>query len=340
MEKEDLLQLLEQGGFPGRSEPVRMVETHISWVLLTPDFAFKFKKPVDLGFLDFSSLEKRLYYCEEELRLNQRLAPGMYLAVLPLIKSGNVLGLGTANGGTVIDYAVQMRRMEEAYQLDGLLQHGTVPLDDLRLLAAQLATFHLANRLLLPEEVRPEQIREDFDDLFRFDSLLLACLGAEAVEKLHRIRAALPIFFEQHGQRFLQRAEAGFWVEGHGDLHSRNIFLLPGQPIVFDCIEFSPAFRKLDVLSELAFLCMDLDFQGRADLSSFFLEAYQQYWVVMPQVEDKILFQFFKAYRANVRLKVVLLQWESNPSSAFKEQAERYFRLILEEMPDHIGAVD
>lgn len=340
MEKEDLLQLLEQGGFPGRSGPVQMVETHISWVLLTPDFAFKFKKPVDLGFLDFSSLEKRRYYCEEELRLNQRLAPGMYLAVLPLLKSGNILSLGTANGGTVIDYAVQMRRMKEEYQLDGLLQQGMVPLDDLRLLAAQLATFHLSNRLLHLEQVQPDQIREDFDDLFRFESQLLACLGEEAVQQLHRIRAALPVFFEHHGQRFLQRAEAGFWVEGHGDLHSRNIFLLPGEPIVFDCIEFSPVFRKLDVLSELAFLCMDLDFQGRGDLSSFFLEAYQQYWVVMPMAEDNIMFQFFKAYRANVRLKVVLLQWGSNPSSAFKEQAERYFRLILEEMPDHIGAVD
>jgi len=340
MEKEQLLQLIEQGGLPGRILPYRIVETHISLVLLTPDYAFKFKKEVNLGFLDFSSLEKRHYYCIEELRLNQRLATGMYLKVVPVLQFNGRLYLGEGMEGEVIDYAVQMKRMDESYQLDELIKQDAVSVDDLHLLAIQLATFHLANRIQPSMHYQSADTKADFNDLFRFQGLVSACLGDGAGVQLQQIGERLSAFFERFGPRLEARVSEGFWVEGHGDLHTRNIFLLPGMPVVFDCIEFSLHFRQLDVLSELAFLCMDLDFQDRKDLGELFLRAYQSHWAVLPTPEDEVLFRFFKAYRANVRLKVILLQWDSTGrEESLREVAQRYFQLMMEEMPDPADAV-
>ncbi|MBK9017313.1 MAG: phosphotransferase [Saprospiraceae bacterium] len=304
MDKNQVQDIVHRQAFPGNAAGARLVETHISWVILTPDFAFKIKKPVRFDFLDFSTQALRHKFCEAELQLNRRLAPDTYLGVLPI---------GTKNGQWQIggepeetfDFAVWMRRENDSLQLDTLLRAGKVVPDDLRKLAHQLAVFH-RNHALPHPCFKPETLVEDFADLFHHEKKLVETLGESVANSLAEMREAMPRFVERHSERLVARANTGFWVDGHGDLHSRNIFLTE-PPIVFDCIEFDPHLRRLDVLNELAFLSMDFDFFGRPDLAEALLRFYQEEHTCITVPEDEALFLFFKAYRANVRLKVTLL---------------------------------
>ncbi len=304
MDKAQVQDILDRRAFPGSGESAKLVETHISWVILTPDFAFKIKKPVRFDFLDFSTLSLRKKYCKEELRLNRRLAPDTYLGVLPIGKKDGKLQFGEALKRPM-DYAVWMRREADERQLDRLLEKGKVQPDDLRPLAHQLAVFHRKHALRNPR-FYPAGLVADFADLFHHEKALTVALGSEVPPTLATMRKELPKFIAQHSGRLRARAKSGLWVDGHGDLHARNIFLTE-PPIVFDCIEFAPQLRRLDVLNELAFLCMDFDHHGRPDLGAAFLQYYQQEHPCITLPEDELLFQFFKAYRANVRLKVELL---------------------------------
>ncbi|MCF8245854.1 MAG: phosphotransferase [Saprospiraceae bacterium] len=304
MDKKQVLDIVERHAFPGSGKDARLVETHISWVILTPDFAFKIKKPVRFDFLDFSTLPLRKKFCEAEVQLNRRLAPDTYLGVLPVgLKNGE-----WQIGGELaepLDYAVWMRREDDSHQLDRLLRAGEVVPNDLQKLAHQLAVFHKKQTLPHPD-FDPNSLVEDFADLFHHEKKLVAALGESTAPVLAEMREELPRFIERHSGRLLARANGGFWVDGHGDLHSRNIFLTD-PPIVFDCIEFDPHLRHLDVLNELAFLCMDFDFFGRPDLGEALFHFYQLEHACITSPEDEALFLFFKAYRANVRLKVTLL---------------------------------
>lgn len=328
MNTESLRQWITSGRFPGAKSPIQLIETHISWVILTPDFAFKFKKPVQLGFLDFSSLEQRRFYCEEEVRLNRRLAPDMYLGVLPLRAWQGQWHLGATAPGEVIDYAVHMRRMDEQRQMDVLLQQSAVTTQQIRQLAALLAQFHLKNTCIHPNEQDIALTFDDFDHLFQLQAEIRATLGDDAWNRLQSWETKVARFIERRLPRLRERARAGFWVDGHGDLHTRNIFLLPEGPLVFDCIEFNPHFRQLDVLSELAFLCMDLEYHEHPALSDAFLDAYRRHWSIMPAPEDEALFLYFKAYRANVRLKVALLQAREHETEANARAARHYCKVM------------
>ncbi len=304
MDKKQVLDILERSAFPGSDKGAKLVETHISWVILTPEFAFKIKKPIQYDFLDYSTLLARKKFCQDEYRLNRRLAPDTYLGVLPIgLKDGQpCIAEGIENP---MDYAVWMRREDNGRQLDVLLNAGKVKPEDLKPLAHSMAVFH-RNHVLPHPHFDPKELVIDFADLFHHEKLLLSVLGRETKETLERMKACLPIFIEKHGRRLMERAANGQWVDGHGDLHCRNIFLTE-PPIVFDCIEFNPHLRRLDLLNELAFLCMDFDHHARPDLCVAFLQYYQLEHPCIEQPEDELLFQFFKAYRANVRLKVALL---------------------------------
>ena len=319
--------ILANGAFPGRSQPAELVETHISWVILTPDFAFKIKKPVVFGFLDFSSEAKRKTYCEEELRLNRRLAPEMYLGVLPVGGPPDQPSIGE-NARPLLDYAVQMRRMDNSRQMDFMLDHQQVTPAHLEQLAAVLAPFHRQVVINGPLVYHPGSHWADFAELYRFRADMEQHLGPTATEKMQHWRTVLPAFLEQHAGRLLARARDGFWVDGHGDLHTRNIFLPDSGPVVFDCIEFNPHFRQSDILNELAFLCMDLEARGVPNLATTFLNAYTRYWDIFPDPADRDLFRFFKAYRANVRLKVALLEMRQHPSEKLKTQVKQYWALL------------
>jgi aminoglycoside phosphotransferase family enzyme len=319
MNKKQVLEILERGALPCGGKGASLVETHISWVILTPKFAFKIKKPVSFDFLDYSTLLARKKFCQDEFRLNRRLAPDTYLGVLPIgMRDGQ---LQIAKGiQRPVDYAVWMRREDDLRQLDVLLKTGVVKAEDLRQLANTIAVFHQKNALPNPH-FNPTQLEGDFADLFHHENALCAILGNGSRLKLENLKNQLTTFIEKHGQRLRQRAAKGFWVDGHGDLHCRNIFLTV-PPIVFDCIEFNPHLRRLDVLNELAFLCMDFDHHARPDLGEAFLQFYQAGHPCLITPEDQALFQFFKAYRANVRLKVGLL------GGATREEIKGYWELM------------
>lgn len=327
MTLEQIQSIVAAGAYPGGAQPAEWLETHISWVILTTEFAFKIKKPVVLGFLDFGTVAKRQFFCQEELRLNRRLAPDLYLDVLPIGMKHGQLAIG-ADIPDPLDYAVQMRRMDNRLQMDHLLAENRVGIPHLEQLADVLAAFHLQVRMTGPIVYHPGAHWADFAELYRFGADLEQHAGHAARQTLQQWRRALPDFLERHAPRLIERVRSGFWVDGHGDLHTRNIFL-PGQtPVVFDCIEFDPHFRQNDILNELAFLCMDLDVQGRPDLAAAFLHAYGKHWNIFPKPEDRALFLFFKAYRANVRLKVALLELRQHAPATVKNQAQRYWQCL------------
>jgi uncharacterized protein len=326
MTGEQIRNIIAAGRFPGAKTPALLEETHISWVVLTPDYAFKIKKPVQFDFLDFGTLEKRRFYCAEELKLNRRIAPDMYLGVLPVGTEADRPAIGSASP-PVIDYAVWMRRMEDESRMDLRLAEGVVTTAQLDALAAQLAHFHREATIVEPEDYRPGDYRKDFEDLYHEEKDAVRWLGPETAEHFRAWGAQLPVFLNTHAIRMRDRFERGFWVDGHGDLHTRNIFLTD-PPTVFDCIEFNPHFRRLDTLNELAFLCMDLEARDRPDLAQHFMEAYCRIWEVRPTPEDALLFLFFKAYRANVRLKINLLALRQQQSAALEASVQCYWRLL------------
>jgi hypothetical protein len=325
MNESAIHEIMDGGHYPGRIG-AELLETHISWVILTPEFAFKIKKPVRLDFLDFSTPEKRKFYCEEELRLNRRLAPDLYLKVLPIaVEAGHPAIGSTAH--PIMDYTVQMRRFDNNLEMDRLLEAGQVTPADMQHLADLLAPFHLTHRITAPEKYRPENDRADFNAVFELKTDLLKLLGENALPRILQLEHQINAWITLHSARLLTRAKEGFWIDGHGDLHTRNIFI-DGKPVVFDCIEFNPHFRMVDVLSELAFLCMDLEYFGRPDLADIFLEAYRKQWDFMPEPEDARIFGYFKAYRANVRLKVTLLALQQHRQAALEMAGKKYWDLL------------
>lgn len=331
MTREQVQSLIDNGRFPGPKAPVELVETHISWVILTPAFAFKIKKPVRLPFLNFKTPEQRAFFCQEELRLNRRLAPEMYLDVLPIHLNADAAPVMClpGGGGTPVDYAVSMKRMDNNLQMDKLLRQNRVTTKDMEALAALLVSFHRSVKIRSNEvPYQAGDNRADFDDLFRMEAVCTRFCATDAAGVLAEWRSQVGQFLDKHEVRLHERANSGFWVEGHGDLHARNIFLLPEGPVVFDCIEFNPHFRRLDVLSELAFLCMDLEGSGHHELAQAFMQAYCREWPCIESPEDELLFLYFKAYRANVRLKVALLELGQHPTPALEETAKGYWKLL------------
>ena len=330
MTTESIHRIVSEGLFPGLKTGVSLIETHISWVILTDEFAFKIKKPVRFDFLDFSTLELRRHFCEEELRLNCRLAPQMYLHLLPV-------GAGGIGELPAMDYALQMHRMDNAREMDKLLLANQVSTRDMEQLAVLLAKFHRQNRLGTDLAYQPSEDAHDFADLFSFGADL-AALKVPDADLLRTWAETIPVFLYKHVSRSEDRIRSGFWIEGHGDLHSRNIFLPQNAPpVVFDCLEFNAHFRRMDVLNELAFLCMDLEFYGRKDLADVFLENYTRHWACFENAEDPLLFTYFKAYRANVRLKVALMELRQHQNERLSNSALSYWALLKQYVFELIG---
>jgi len=277
---------------------VRLVETHISWVVLVGHYAYKIKKAVDLGFLDFSSLQARLHYCEEEIRLNRRLAPKIYLDVIAIGGSAENPLLGAQ---VAIEYAVRMRRFAVSKQLDRLVANNKLLPQHIDNLAAAIATFH---RNLPAANVNASFGTADTVHLAaqqNFEQLQTLLTEPADLEKLAVVHRASDSEYAACLGMFGQRLAQGFVRECHGDLHLGNIVLIDDQPTPFDGIEFNPALRWIDVMSEVAFTVMDLQYHRRADLASRFLNAYLE---VTGDYAGIPLLRFYIAYRAMVRAKV------------------------------------
>ncbi|MEO1258602.1 MAG: hypothetical protein AAFZ15_07385 [Bacteroidota bacterium] len=307
MTDQQIQQLINSDFFVKEYGLVKLVDTHISWVLLAQDFVFKIKKPHHYSFLDFSSLEKRKYFCERELNLNQRLAPAIYLAVVPVVEEGGVFFVEKEKG-TIVDYAVKMSRMDEKRQMNLLIKQGAVGKKHLDFIAQQLAVFHKKAEKIKKAPTK-KAMQADFNDILIINDYVQKIGGTEKKNIIETAVVFSDDFLKHYFQRILERHNKGFYIDGHGDLYSQNIFLPKKyRPVIFDCIEFSDHLRQLDVLNELAFFCMDLEYYGEKELANYFLKKYNDENPCIFNQEDINLFNYFKLYRANVRAKVGALK--------------------------------
>jgi uncharacterized protein len=324
----DIQRLIKGGEFPDNCPYPELVETHISWVVLCDQFVYKIKKPMHYAFLDFSTLKKRKYYCHRELELNSRLTSDLYLEVVPIRFHLDHFLVG-GNRGVVKDYAVRMRRLDREKQMDVLLRKNSVSEQDIEKLAILMARFH--EKAPVIRELDPTDLRSRFNALGNEADYLTLQHGTQAAELIHEAVLASNQFLSEKERLLGDRLEQGYYRDGHGDLHARNIFLLP-QPVVFDCIEFNDEYRYIDVLNEMAFLCMDLDAFGRPDLSEFLIARYHEQLPCIRNRAERQLFDYYKAYRANVRAKVNSLRAKSASNQNQKKQALdeslRYLKLM------------
>ncbi|MCY1393413.1 hypothetical protein D9M71_83080 [compost metagenome] len=289
--------------YPHPVEGFEVIETHISWVLLTGQYAYKLKKPVNFGFLDFSSREAREHFCHEELRLNQRTAPDIYLEVLPVTGSLEAPQLG--GNGPVLDHVLKMRQFPQSGLLSNVLARGELMPAHIDALAREIADLHAeakrvpiehvlgsAEAVMAPVRQNFEQIRPLLEDAA--DLTQLEHLEAWAEDTFTRLQPLLD-----------QRKGDGFIRECHGDIHLANVTLLDDHVLLFDCIEFNEPFRLIDVVSDAAFLAMDLEDRGLKSLSRRFINAYLE---LTGDYQGLTLLPFYKAYRAMVRAKISLFR--------------------------------
>ena len=260
-------ELLDPRCYPHPVSEVQLIQTHISWVLLAGDFAYKIKKPVRLPFLDFSSLALRRVYCEKEWQLNRRYAPDLYLDVLPICRHPDTrLTLGGT--GTPVEYAVRMRRFDPALQLDRLCERGQLQAGHLSDLAQTLTRFHAAAARLDPKTPlgQPALILQQALDNFAD----LAGLASQDLpqQQLQALRRWTEQTFDPLAPLMQSRRQAGLLRECHGDLHLANLVLIDQHVQMFDGIEFSEYLRWIDPASEWAFPYMDLIAHGQAGLAN------------------------------------------------------------------------
>lgn len=307
--------LLDSAAYPHPVDRVELVETHISWVFLAGDRVYKIKKPVDLGFLDFTTLEKRRRFCEEEVRLNRRLAPDVYLDVIDIAGSPRAPRLGGT--GRAIEVAVVMRRLPADRMLDRLAQDGAAPPKLLDAIGATVARFHESADTggEIDELGGIDTIRRNWEENFAqtdaFDGDLLP------PEIRDRVRRFVSEFLAREAARFSARVAAHKSRDCHGDLQAQHVCCV--EPVqIFDCIEFNHRFRFGDVAGEIAFLAMDLERLGRPDLAIRFLNAYLE---ETGDYEAVPLLDFYRAYRAWVRGKVVGFQAREHPERAADARA-------------------
>lgn len=321
--------LLSPECFPHPADSVELVETHISWVLLAGDYAYKLKKPVDLGFLDFSTLDRRAHFCAEELRINRRLAPELYLDVVTLRRAGDRYRFG--GDGELVEYAVRMRRFRQDQQLDRCLQRGDLDVADVDEIASLIGAFHESAPAAAPDSEwgTPAVVAAPaMENFVQLGPLLTQTSGGEAVRHLQQwTEDRLPVF----SPAFARRRGENRVRECHGDLHLRNMARVGGRIVAFDAIEFDPALRWIDVMSDSAFLIMDLESRGRQDLAWRFLNGWLHFTGDFGGLE---VLQWYLVYRHMVRAKVDAIRidqggLEQDEAKRLRERIDSHLSLAL-----------
>jgi len=319
----ELKALLNARAYPHPTDSVTLLETHISWVLLAGKFAYKIKRPVCLAFVDQRSLERRHFLCLEELRLNRRFAPTLYLEVVGItLRSGEARIGGT---GHAVEYAVRMRRFDRAQELDQLLANRGIEPVELARFGRRVAQLHAR----LPQASstnswgNPAAVRELI--LGNFEETLRAAGPIGSAREVEALRAPLSHKLDSSEAWLRQRREAGFVREAHGDLHSRNIARVDGELLAFDCLEFEPSFRWIDVADETSLLIVDLEARGWPLHAHAFWSGY------LDQSGDygghRVL-DLYKAHRALVRAKVAALTMGRSTASEDQMLLEEYRALL------------
>jgi aminoglycoside phosphotransferase family enzyme/predicted kinase len=327
--------LMKRESYPHSPENVQHIQTHISNVFIAPPYVYKTKKRVDFGFLDYSTLEKRKHYCEQEVELNRRLCSEIYIGVESIVRSEHGLEFASSNtkegGGEIVDYAVKMKLLDERYFLHSYIKQNTLTHRHLDLVADKLAEFYKSQ---LPDKNvssygEIEKIRFNTDENFQQTEQFVG--NTISREGFGAITYFTNRYLDHNGDLFHRRIEENRIVDGHGDLHLEHIHISPGAVCIYDCIEFSDRFRCGDQAADLAFLSMDLEYSDRWDDSRYFIDQMAEK-LGDPKLTDII--DFYKCYRAYVKGKVKSMkstevEVEEDDRNRAANIASVYFNLSL-----------
>jgi len=320
--------MLKPDAYPKNPGKIELIQTHISFVFLTEKYVYKVKKAVNFGFLDFSTLEKRKFFCLKELELNRRLCPEIYLEVVPLTKSGNI----KINGdGETVEYALKMKRLPQERIMTTLLKEGKVDKKTVGEIAQIVAEFHsiAQTNAEISQFGSLKIVKTNWDENFAQTTKYIDQTITQP--EFQFIQTKINAFMEKNKPLFESRMTDKRIRDCHGDLHSGNIFITD-KICIFDAIEFNDRFRYSDVAADAAFLAMDLDFQNRVDLADYFIDRYLAYSKDQQLTQ---LLSFYKCYRAYVRGKVISFRLDDpNIKPEEKEsattEAKAYFKLANE----------
>ncbi len=318
--------LLKPEKYPDNPEKVELVQTHISFVLISKSFVYKIKKPVNFGFLDFTTLEKRKFYCEQEIKLNSRLTSEIYEKVIEIKKFNNDYFF---NGkGETVEYAVLMKKFNEKNSLLNLLNQKKVGFEIFDKIAEKLVKFH--EKYPAPYELAKDAIKnmkittnENFAQTEKY-------IGITIEKDIYlKLKEYTENFYSNEEQLLQKRIKDKKIKECHGDLHLQHIIIDNNKLLIIDCIEFNNRFRIIDTANEIAFLSMDLDYNGFNDFSKYFVDKYVK---LSKDNEIYRLINFYKIYRAYVRGKVTSFLLddpaiEKSKKEEIREKAEKYFQL-------------
>lgn len=315
--------LCDPAAYPEQPASVDFIQTQMSVLFMTDAHVYKVKKPVDLGYLDYRSLESRKHFCQRELELNRRLSPTVYLEVLPVTQEDGAYRLG--GQGDIVDYAVKMRRLPAERMLSSLLSRGEATSEMLELVAKKLAEFH-ASAEPISDGVGLELVKQNTEENFTQTAGYIGRTIDQS--RFDAIRDYTRRFIREHEELFERRVSEGRIRDGHGDLHAQHV-CFTDEIVIYDCIEFNDRFRHCDVACDLAFLAMDLEHFGQAPLAKTLVDAY----VLASGDKDLLtLLPFYKCYLAYVRAKVACFTLEAplipdDERAHSIEKARAYFDL-------------
>lgn len=328
--KEMLESLNKPESYDSPVREIRLIQTHISWVFLTGDFVYKIKKPVDFGFLDFTTLEKRKKFCMKELEINRMFSPEIYLDVLPVNKLNHSIKI---NGpGETIDYAIKMKQLPQENLMNELLDKNLIQTNIIENIVDILIGFYSKTQTFRdPHSIGSlETVKFNWRENFKQTR---AFIGKTIDQKTFEfIEGKVPEFLEKNRGLFSKRLREGKIKWCHGDLHSGNIFVVDSKVYIFDAIEFNERFACSDIANDIAFLSMDLDFRRRTYLSDYFIKKYIE---KSGDSEIEKLLDFYKCYRAYVRGKVLGFRIDDpnipdSEKNEAKHSASIYFQLANE----------
>lgn len=303
------------------ADNLQLIETHISWVILAGNYAYKFKKAINLGFLDFSTLAKRQFYCQEELRLNRRLAPEIYLQLVPIGGTPEQPCLNTTD--RPVEFAVKMKRFAQSAQLDNMLEQGQLSCQQIDAIAVYIADFH-THTSIADSQTDYGSARQVYAPVLEnFKQISERIKNLDYLKHLNRLEQWSHTNFNALQDVLKQRKDHQFIRECHGDLHLHNLAWIHHKPVAFDCIEFNPELRWIDVISDTAFLVMDLDARQQGHFAWRFLNQYLQQNGDYAGLQ---ILRFYLVYRALVRAKVAAIRHsQQDISPTEKQQTEKEF---------------
>lgn len=319
--------LLNPEFLPDKTEMVSLIQTHISIVFLADGFVYKIKKPVNFGFLDFSTLKKRHYYCHQEIILNRRLSKDIYIDVLPIFYDGQNYRMGIGKG-RIVEYAVKMKRLPDEMLMKSVFFRGELKGEHLKKVAQVLARFHqkASNSMNINKFGEPEIFKINTDENF---AQIQKYIGTTIQKRdFNTLKQWTENFYNSNRPLFMNRIKSKKIRDCHGDLHMEHICLTENLPI-FDCIEFNNRFRYTDTIADIAFLLMDLEYFGGNSLSENLWDFYKK---IANEHDVNSLLAFYKIYRAIVRGKVNSFQLDDENIGMEKKKeaieiSRKYFKL-------------